>query len=105
MSTTLALFFVFLSCIGLTYPNAAAIALAPFSKNAGSASALLGFLQMGTGALISTGIGFFRSGATAAIIALLSGTALMSQLILLAGKRNIVEKVTAEDEDAVIVTH
>jgi DHA1 family bicyclomycin/chloramphenicol resistance-like MFS transporter len=105
LTATLILFFVFLSCIGLTYPNAAAIALAPFSRNAGSASALLGFLQMGTGALISTGIGFFRSGATPAIIALLAGTAVLSQLILLAGKRNIVEKVIAEDEDTVIVTH
>ena len=28
----LILFFVFLSCIGLTYPNAAAIALGPFSR-------------------------------------------------------------------------
>lgn len=105
MTATLILFFVFLSCIGLTYPNAAAIALAPFSRNAGSASALLGFLQMGTGAFISTGIGFFRSGTTSAIIALLSGTALLSQIILLLGKRNIVEKVISEGEEAVIVIH
>jgi MFS transporter, DHA1 family, multidrug resistance protein len=103
MTATLILFFVFLSCIGLTYPNAAAIALAPFSKNAGSASALLGFLQMGTGALISTGIGFFRSGATFSIIALLSGTAVISQLILLLGRRNIVEKVEQADESIVVM--
>ncbi len=62
----LILFFVFLSCIGLTYPNAAAIALAPFSRNVGSASALLGFIQMGTGAVLSTGIGVF--GARAVIL-------------------------------------
>jgi MFS transporter, DHA1 family, multidrug resistance protein len=103
MTATLILFFVFLSCIGLTYPNAAAIALAPFSKNAGSASALLGFLQMGTGALISTGIGFFHSGATVAIIALLSSTALISLLVLLAGRRNIVEKVVQDDETTVLM--
>jgi MFS transporter, DHA1 family, multidrug resistance protein len=103
MTATLILFFVFLSCIGLTYPNAAAIALAPFSKNAGSASALLGFLQMGTGALISTGIGFFHSGAKVAIIALLSSTALISLLILLAGRRNIIEKVIQDDQTAVLI--
>jgi DHA1 family bicyclomycin/chloramphenicol resistance-like MFS transporter len=103
MTATLILFFVFLSCIGLTYPNAAAIALAPFSKNAGSASALLGFLQMGTGALISTGIGFFHSGAKVAIIALLSSTALISLLILLAGRRNIVEKVIQDDQTTVLM--
>ena len=56
LAATLVLFFIFLTCTGLTYPNAAALALAPFSKNAGSASALLGFLQLGIGALISMGI-------------------------------------------------
>jgi DHA1 family bicyclomycin/chloramphenicol resistance-like MFS transporter len=103
MTATLILFFVFLSCIGLTYPNAAAIALAPFSKNAGSASALLGFLQMGTGALISTGIGFFHSGAKVAIIALLSSTALISLLILLVGRRKIVEKIIQDDQTTVLM--
>ena len=34
---------------------------APFSKNVGSAAALLGFLQMGIGALSSTGVGLLRS--------------------------------------------
>ena len=57
LKATMALFFFFLSCIGLTYPNGAAIGLAPFSRDAGRASALLGFLQTGTGALISMGIG------------------------------------------------
>ena len=58
LAATLVLFFIFLSCIGLTYPNAAALGLAPFSRDAGRASALLGFLQTGTGALVSMGIGF-----------------------------------------------
>ncbi len=47
------LFFIFLSCIGLTYPNAASLALQPFQKNAGAAASLLGFMQMGVGALSS----------------------------------------------------
>lgn len=102
IAATLALFFVFLSCIGLTYPNAAAIALAPFSKNAGSASALLGFLQMGTGALISTGIGLVGA---SAIVSLLSSTALISLLVLMAGKRTITEKISSEDEEAVTLVH
>jgi DHA1 family bicyclomycin/chloramphenicol resistance-like MFS transporter len=55
--STLVSFFFFLSCIGLTYPNAAALGLARFSRDAGRASAWLGFLQTGTGALISMGIG------------------------------------------------
>jgi MFS transporter, DHA1 family, multidrug resistance protein len=102
---TLALFFLFLSCIGLTYPNAAAIALAPFSRNAGSASALLGFLQMGIGALISTGIGFIHTNAAAAVVALLAGTAGLSLVLLTAGKRTIVEQIAREDNDAVAIGH
>jgi len=44
-------FFIFISCVGLTYPNAAALGLARFHKNSGSASALLGTIQVGVGAI------------------------------------------------------
>jgi hypothetical protein len=54
LPSILALFFVSLSCVGLTFPNAAAIGLAPFSRHAGRASALLGFLQTAIGSLVST---------------------------------------------------
>jgi hypothetical protein len=37
LAATLVMFFVFLSCIGLTYPNGAALGLAPFSRDAGRA--------------------------------------------------------------------
>src|SRR3984957_5014684 len=50
LAANIALLFLYLPCCGMAYPNAAAIALAPFHKNIGSASALLGFLQMGIGA-------------------------------------------------------
>ena len=45
--------FTFLFSLGLLIPNATAIALAPFSHNAGSASALIGFMQMFFGAALS----------------------------------------------------
>jgi hypothetical protein len=54
LSGTLAVLFCFLCCIGVTNPNASALAIAPFTRNAGSASALLGFFQLGTRAVIST---------------------------------------------------
>ncbi|MCI0920103.1 multidrug effflux MFS transporter [Sphingobacterium rhinopitheci] len=47
------LLFCYLLCQGFIFPNASAMALAPFKASAGSASALLGFLQMGLGALSS----------------------------------------------------
>ena len=50
--------FFYLSTIGMIMPNATALAMKPFEKNAGSASALLGFIQMGLGAVatIITGL-------------------------------------------------
>ncbi len=95
---TLFLFFVFLSCAGLTYPNAAALALAPFTKNAGSASAMLGFLQLGIGALISMGIGMTSSKDSFPIIALLAITSSLGLIILLIGRKTADASVTETNE-------
>jgi DHA1 family bicyclomycin/chloramphenicol resistance-like MFS transporter len=54
---TIAMLFVFLVCAGITYPNAAALALQPFTKNVGSAASLLGFAQLGIGALAAAFVG------------------------------------------------
>ena len=43
----------YMFCLGFITPNTTAQALAPFERLAGSASALVGALQMLTGALIS----------------------------------------------------
>jgi MFS transporter, DHA1 family, multidrug resistance protein len=99
LAATLVLFFFFLSCIGLTYPNAAALGLAPFSRDAGRASALMGFLQTGTGALVSLGIGFLGA---SAVVTLLSATAVVSLLILLVGKTRIHAMIESEETETVI---
>ncbi|MEX2565690.1 MAG: multidrug effflux MFS transporter, partial [Cyclobacteriaceae bacterium] len=49
VGTLIAFMFVFLTGHGLSVPNAAAISLAPFEKNAGSASAMMGFMRMALG--------------------------------------------------------
>ncbi|MBI1275163.1 Bcr/CflA family efflux MFS transporter [bacterium] len=96
LAGTLVLFFIFLSCTGLTYPNAAAIALAPFSKNAGSASALLGFLQLGTGAVISTGISLSDSRDSFPIIAILGVTSLLGLITVRLGRRRAMASPVSE---------
>jgi DHA1 family bicyclomycin/chloramphenicol resistance-like MFS transporter len=101
LNGTLLLFFAFLSCIGLTYPNAAALGLAPFSKDAGRASALLGFIQTGTGALISMIVGILG---VHAVISLLSASTLVALAILLVG-RAVVGKTIEESEGEVTVVH
>ncbi|HEX2606023.1 MAG TPA: multidrug effflux MFS transporter [Flavisolibacter sp.] len=52
-----AVLYLYLASIGFIMPNASALAMRPFEKNAGSASALLGFIQMGTGSLTTIVIG------------------------------------------------
>ncbi|MES2526491.1 MAG: multidrug effflux MFS transporter [Bdellovibrionota bacterium] len=54
---TVTFIFGLLSCVGIAYPNAASLAMASFSNNAGRASALLGFIQMGVGAVLASMVG------------------------------------------------
>jgi MFS transporter, DHA1 family, multidrug resistance protein len=100
LKATLVLFFFFLSCIGLTYPNSAALALAPYSRHAGRASALLGCLQTGTGALISMGIGMLGANS---VVLLLSSTALVALVVLLMGRASIRHMVESEEQDMVVL--
>lgn len=102
---TIILFFALLSCIGILSPNATALALAPFGKNAGSASALIGFLQIGIGALASSGVGLFDSGSSLPAISILAGMALLALLILVVGNRMIARGKADEEikADAALV--
>jgi DHA1 family bicyclomycin/chloramphenicol resistance-like MFS transporter len=81
--------FILLLCTGLTYPNAAAIAMAPFSKNAGSASALLGFIQIGIGGLISSGAGILHFKGSLSTAITMAVSSVLALIILLAGRTGI----------------
>ncbi len=72
---------LFMVGTGLVLPNAQAGAIGPFPKSAGSASALLGFFQMGFAAIVGIGVGH-GSGTSAlpmvAAVALVALGALLS---------------------------
>jgi DHA1 family bicyclomycin/chloramphenicol resistance-like MFS transporter len=87
LTASVGLMLLYLPCCGIAYPNAAAIALTPFSKNVGSASALLGFIQMGTGALASTGVGLLNAQTSLPVFAVMEATAFAGLIILLLGSR------------------
>jgi len=53
---------VFMIGAGFVFPNATAGAIGPYPTKAGAASALLGFLQFGTGAIIATIVTRFHDG-------------------------------------------
>ncbi|MBE7174115.1 MAG: multidrug effflux MFS transporter [Williamsia sp.] len=59
--------FLFLCCQGFQFPNASALALAPFEKKAGSASALMGSIQMSLGALASAIVSFLSDSSHTAL--------------------------------------
>lgn len=78
----IAMFFICLSCLGLTNPNANALALAPFTRTVGSASALLGFIQIGVASLMSAGVGVFNITNALPSVALMCGTSIVALLLL-----------------------
>lgn len=80
---------LFLGCLGFINPNASALALAPFNKNAGIASALMGALQMGIGALASAMISLFKADAVWPMSAIMSLAAIIALLCLLKERSNI----------------
>jgi DHA1 family bicyclomycin/chloramphenicol resistance-like MFS transporter len=89
LEATIGFIFFILLGAGLTYPNAAAIALAPFSKNAGSASALLGFLQMGLGALLSSAVGLLDYRGSLPTAAVMAASSTIGLFILWSGRKKI----------------
>jgi DHA1 family bicyclomycin/chloramphenicol resistance-like MFS transporter len=96
LMTTVGFLFLFLCCVGYTYPNAAALSLAPFTKNAGSASALMGAFQMGMGTLISIAISLFEEPSVVPMVAAMAGSALLALVVLVVGRRFITEKVEVQ---------
>jgi DHA1 family bicyclomycin/chloramphenicol resistance-like MFS transporter len=79
--TEFAILFISISCVGLVYPNAAALALAPFEKNSGSAAALLGTLQMMIGATAGAIFGILNFDSSTVLAALFFIAAILGVLI------------------------
>ncbi|SFQ07743.1 multidrug effflux MFS transporter [Parafilimonas terrae] len=96
LAATLVFLFIILGCAGLSYPNAAAVALAPFARNAGSASALLGFIQMGIGGLLSSAVGFIKIKGSFPASLLILITSVIAAVILLATEGRVHNTVEAE---------
>ena len=102
---TITILFFFLSFVGLSNPNGAALALAPFGKDAGKASALLGALQMGAGALASVAVGVSGAQQIFPIAGIFAGSAVLALSILLLGRRRIVNKIDIDPSEVGLVSH
>ncbi|WP_285008106.1 multidrug effflux MFS transporter [Pedobacter faecalis] len=97
LAGTLAMLFLFLACLGFANPNAAALSLAPFTKNAGSASALMGASQMAIGAIASACIGFFEQTSAVPMVTIMAVTTLSAFLILHFGRKKVARLQAAKN--------
>ncbi|MDB5192335.1 MAG: drug resistance transporter, Bcr/CflA subfamily [Segetibacter sp.] len=97
--STIFLIFIFLCCQGFTFPNTSALSLAPFSKNAGSASAVMGGIQMTIGALASAAVSLLNNHTAFPMTGVMAGCAISSFAILMVGSKIIYDTTTAEVEN------
>jgi DHA1 family bicyclomycin/chloramphenicol resistance-like MFS transporter len=103
LTGTIVMIFTVLCCVGIVSPNTSALALAPFEKNAGTASALLGAFQMCIGSIVSIGISIFKSQSSIPMAAIMLAAALIALIILKLGAPHIKEKV--ESNNTTVVAH
>jgi DHA1 family bicyclomycin/chloramphenicol resistance-like MFS transporter len=87
--STIFFIFLFLCCQGCVFPNSSALSLAPFSRNAGTASALMGGIQMCSGALTSATVGWLSNQTAVPMAGVMAGCAVTALCILLLGRRAI----------------
>lgn len=102
---TITLLFLFLACLGISNPNTAGLTLAPFSKNAGSASALMGAIQLGLGALASFAVGVFVKNSMLPMVLIITVSTVLALIILILGKRNIKKTITTSLNQEMVTVH
>jgi DHA1 family bicyclomycin/chloramphenicol resistance-like MFS transporter len=105
LNGTITMLFLFLACLGISNPNTAGLTLAPFSRNAGSASALMGAIQLGLGALASFAVGIFVKNSAVPMVVIMTVTTLLALLILILGKRKIKKAIVTSHDEGVAIVH
>lgn len=102
---TIVCFFFYLASVGLSNPNAGALALAPFTRNVGSAAALMGAIQIAAGALASFAVGLFSASSHLPITIIMATSSAFALTMLLVGRSRIVNPVIAAPAAETVVTH
>ncbi|WP_439488264.1 multidrug effflux MFS transporter [Algoriphagus sp.] len=80
--TLIALMFVFLTAHGLNGPNTTALSMAPFSRNAGSASAMLGSMRMAIGGIVTAVVSLFHASSAFPMVLGMAACALGGFMVL-----------------------
>jgi len=106
--STIFLIFLFLCCQGCVFPNSSALSLAPFSRNAGTASALLGGIQMSVGALVAALVSLLNDHTALPMTGMMAFCAVTSFSVLLLGRRAIRYRAAnqqVEAQSAEMISH
>ena len=90
--TTVAFTFIFLGAQGFIFPNLSALGMAPFSKIAGSASALMGAIQLGIAATASAVVSLLSDGTARPMTGIMMFCSLGGLVILLMGSRFVLQR-------------
>jgi DHA1 family bicyclomycin/chloramphenicol resistance-like MFS transporter len=91
------LIFLYLCCQGFIFPNASALTLAAFGHNAGSASALMGALQMGIGATASAAVSVLQNNTALPMTAVMAFCSVAAFAIFMMGRKVTVKQPTPEE--------
>lgn len=102
----IAMMFIFFAGQGITGPNATALSLAPFSKQAGSASALFGSWRLGAGGIISAIVSLFHNNTALPMVTTMAGCAIIGLIILSIGNFRVKYKARKKQvEEATSIIH
>lgn len=90
------LIFIFLCCQGFIFPNTSALSLAPFTRNAGTASAAMGCIQMSIGTISSASVSFLSNGTALPMTGVMASCCCIAIIVLYTGKRKINYRASIE---------
>lgn len=93
---TIGLIFLYLASQGFLFPNASALSMAPFGHNAGGASALIGFIQMSIGALMSSLVSIFQNDTLLPMTGVMAGCSILANLIYIFGRKKMAKRERLE---------
>lgn len=93
---TIFFIFIFLCCQGFVFPNASALSLAFFGHNAGSASALLGGIQMGIGAGTSALVSLLQNNTALPMTGVMACCAISALSVFSLGRKIIVTRASTD---------
>lgn len=105
--STIFFILIFLSCQGFVFPNSSALSMAPFSRNAGTASALMGGIQLAIGALASGLVSVLSNNTALPMAGIMASCAFISLCMLLTGRKVIRRSATileVQEESAEMIS-